>query len=381
MPRSLTTPHLPPTVKVAKVLIRLPFLSSGATMLRDGRAFARIAFGSAAAIAMLSACDASTIGPGTERATHLAVQGTVVTPASRSAAGWHVEGHWELDGTDHGPISIDTTDAEGDFGGVLRIVDGPDSAHVRITATAPDGEVVERALGAVRLGEHDPDTVRITFHARNDEAVFEAYRDDAARLALRAVAPGTAAAERPVEIPDSLTRPYFDALMAVCGLAHPARDSVVELRPIHTNGHPVLRSILVYPAEDTPLMAAWQAGDLHTGVEEVDQLIDQYGLELWRFITIVGPIAVLRSSMRLDAEALAARFRGLPGVESARADAAIGGGRDIVGHRSDGAMVLDYYHRWGDCPAGCIYEHAWTFRVTNGVAEFIESSGDPLDEE
>lgn len=351
---------------------------SGGTMLRSWRSFRTVVFGAATAAAVLNGCNTSTVDPGPERVTYLVVHGTVVTPQAKSATGWHIEGTWELDGSSHGPLSIDTTDAEGGFDGVLAIVDGPDSAHVRITATAPDGEVVERDLGGVRLDEHEPDTVRITFYARDDAAVFEAYRDDAARLALRAVMPDIPATERPVEIPDSLTRPYFEALMAVWELSHPARDSVVDTLRIHTSGHPGLCCILVFPDEGSPLTTAWQAGNVHTGVEEVDRLVDQYGLKLWRFIKIVGPFAALRSSKRLDAEALAARFRGLPGVDRAMVDASIGEGRDIVGHRSEGTLALDYYHRWGDCPAGCIYEHVWTFRVTNGVAEFIGSSGDPL---
>ncbi len=338
-----------------------------------------MALAAGAVLGVLGGCDTSTVAFEQEHATRVAVRGTVVTPSSKSPAGWQVEGYWELEGIEYGPNPIDTTDADGDFDDVLRIVDGPDSARIRLTATAPDGEVVERDLGAVRLGEHDPDTVQITFHARNDEAVFEAYRDVAARLALRATASETPAAERPVLVPDSLTRPYFDALMAVWNLEHPARDSVVELRPVYAGGNPSLCCIMVFPAEASPPMAAWDAGEVHTGVEEIDALVDQYELELRFFITIVGPFAALQSSMRLDTEALAARFLGLAGIESARPDGFVGEGSDIESRLVGGAIVLDYYYRWGDCPAGCTNEHLWTFRVTDGVAEFVGSSGDPVD--
>jgi hypothetical protein len=34
---------------------------------------------------------------------------------------------------------------------------------------------------------------------------------------------------------------------------------------------------------------------------------------------------------------------------------------------------------WGDCPAGCINEHRWTYAVSStGEADLVEESGDPL---
>ena len=36
---------------------------------------------------------------------------------------------------------------------------------------------------------------------------------------------------------------------------------------------------------------------------------------------------------------------------------------------------------WGDCPAGCIDKHVWTYTVTpDGVASLVSESGDPLPE-
>lgn len=35
---------------------------------------------------------------------------------------------------------------------------------------------------------------------------------------------------------------------------------------------------------------------------------------------------------------------------------------------------------WGDCPAGCIDEHVWTFHVGNdGAVELVGESGDPVE--
>jgi hypothetical protein len=33
---------------------------------------------------------------------------------------------------------------------------------------------------------------------------------------------------------------------------------------------------------------------------------------------------------------------------------------------------------WGDCPAGCIYEHFWVFRVEGASVELLEDYGDQV---
>jgi hypothetical protein len=45
----------------------------------------------------------------------------------------------------------------------------------------------------------------------------------------------------------------------------------------------------------------------------------------------------------------------------------------------DGYEVLIRFG-WGDCPAGCINEHRWTYHVSqDGEVELVDERGDPLE--
>lgn len=45
----------------------------------------------------------------------------------------------------------------------------------------------------------------------------------------------------------------------------------------------------------------------------------------------------------------------------------------------DGGYEVVFRVGWGDCPAGCIDEHRWTYRVgADGSIELVAEGGDPL---
>lgn len=212
------------------------------------------------------------------------------------------------------------------------------------------------------------------------EALAEAYSTDAARLAARWLETVVMSPLPPVEIPPAVRDRYLDDLVAVWALEHPARDSVVERFDVHTFPHPPLREILVGVERDSELAAAWRAGRSPTGVAAADDLVDRYGLEVTRFqeSTHTHPWALLRTDRDLNADALALRFRAVPGVAYAESNAVAGDGNDIRVRSEGEATILDYIVGFGDCYAGCIAGHTWTFRVEDGVAEFLGSSGAPL---
>lgn len=213
--------------------------------------------------------------------------------------------------------------------------------------------------------------------ARGPEDLVEAYRIDAARLAVRDVRSRSASPLPPVEVQPAVAAAFQDALLAVRALDHPARDSVTELYEIHTFPEPPLREIIVGLRRGSRLASAWEAGRRRTGEPAADALIDRYGLTLvtYRSYTHSSPWAVLRAAQELDAGALALRFRAVPGVEYAEGNGVVGDGNDIRSRTEEGALILDYSVGFGDCPAGCLGRHTWSFRIRNGVAEFVGSSG------
>jgi hypothetical protein len=51
----------------------------------------------------------------------------------------------------------------------------------------------------------------------------------------------------------------------------------------------------------------------------------------------------------------------------------------IATPRADGGYTIELTIGWGDCPAGCIDRHVWTFEVDEqGAVELISETGDPV---
>jgi len=45
----------------------------------------------------------------------------------------------------------------------------------------------------------------------------------------------------------------------------------------------------------------------------------------------------------------------------------------------DGGYTIELTVGWGDCPAGCINRHVWTFTVAaDGTATLVKESGDEV---
>ncbi len=67
-----------------------------------------------------------------------------------------------------------------------------------------------------------------------------------------------------------------------------------------------------------------------------------------------------------------------PGVENTWVDYMFGDGDAITAAVTDTLSTYTFRHGWGDCPAGCIDEHFWTYQIQNGVVTLISSSGDSI---
>jgi hypothetical protein len=77
--------------------------------------------------------------------------------------------------------------------------------------------------------------------------------------------------------------------------------------------------------------------------------------------------------------ALSERFSHINGVQEAYPGGLVSGRNGISATLGDDFVELRYSFGYGDCPAGCIHRHYWTFRVyEDGRVTFEGESGDPI---
>jgi hypothetical protein len=226
-------------------------------------------------------------------------------------------------------------------------------------------------------GATAPSSFKSTVDDSQVPAVLRAaYREDAARLALRDL---LASGYAEIPIPDEAVLPYYDALVLVYNATVlPARDTVVDVYQIHTFPMPVTRSLLMVVAGDQEWAQRLVHGEVPTGSAEVDGLLDAYALSLDRGHTLTTGelLIVLRSGVALNVAALAPRFVGVPGVHSSQPNGAVGDGSDTRGSTDQSRVLLDYSVGYGDCPAGCIGRRFYHFAAhADGTVEYLGASG------
>jgi hypothetical protein len=206
-----------------------------------------------------------------------------------------------------------------------------------------------------------------------------AYEEDAVRLAIRRLVETSSPAASDVIPPQALVMSLYHALVHVHGASHPVRDSVVDLYRVRTFPDPATREIMVRVNPAYEWAAAWKELNARTGYAAIDSLVDEYDLSVREYYRwSIGDVAVLRAGQPLNAAALATRFAPIPGVIWAERNGAGGDGNDIRARPWGDGWRLDYSVGFGDCPAGCIHRHTWSFGVgKTGVVTFLGRSGPP----
>lgn len=131
------------------------------------------------------------------------------------------------------------------------------------------------------------------------------------------------------------------------------RNDLMAIR----QAYPVVKDIHHFPlwwltgevlAKITPKQIA-QLNASELGPVTARQLIDEWYVV--QFALPYNPIALI--------SLLQSRF----GVVESEANMMLGGGNSISFNPS--SRIYTFSHGWGDCPAGCIYYHYWTFSVSS----------------
>lgn len=211
------------------------------------------------------------------------------------------------------------------------------------------------------------------------DSVRLCYREDAVQLSLRDVHANEEAKKTVVFLPAELIQFYYSGLLHIYQAALlPERDSVTQIYKIHTFPTPEAHSLIVAVDSTEEWTQAWKNNQRFTGNQEVDNLINQYNLELQNYIrSSFLHAAVLYSSSPINTYALALLFMKIKGVGFAEPNGGCCDGSNIYATIHDNYVEYTFSVGHGDCPSGCINRRYWVFQVSyNGNVQFVRSYGD-----
>jgi hypothetical protein len=216
--------------------------------------------------------------------------------------------------------------------------------------------------------------------------MLSVYKNDAYRLTYKRIFELNSTYRDTVKIPADITDSIFKRLALVYNIpASPLRDSVFTVfgntftnyqyaigeDSTHIHGNiPSLRSFDVSVQETEPWAANWLAGNITNTVNsQVNQLMITYGLtaQLAISIPLNGHwIFRIRAVVNYNTSALKNLFNTVSGVVNTSHVYPVGDGCTIDYTRSGNTSFLTYRFKCGDCPAGCLYQRNWYFKITDG---------------
>lgn len=131
------------------------------------------------------------------------------------------------------------------------------------------------------------------------------------------------------------------------------RTNYKQVSHIHTHSMKEIHTEIIVETKAS-WSKAWEKGVRRTGIKEIDDLAETYGLESTGLL--FENLFILKFSNPLKTNELAKLYESFPYVESANPNSMVGDGDDIT--------VLDKGRYWlfvfkegaGDCPSGCIEE-------------------------
>ncbi len=194
------------------------------------------------------------------------------------------------------------------------------------------------------------------------------YEQDIENLALRRMFDVHSGDTSLVVIP-----PYWKDTIAA-GLAAifnatslPERDTIFNIYCIHDHtGGPqrVHQQFIVQVDMSYSWTTAWQNMTALTGNEAIDNLVNEYNLEINNFYNwSTGDYAIVTTDMYINPYALFSQLEAIDGVVYAEPDAIIGGADKIMFTRIPNELIYDFFLEWNDCFDGCDNYRKWSFKV------------------
>lgn len=211
----------------------------------------------------------------------------------------------------------------------------------------------------------------------------KAYRDDAARLALREYNTTTRNEEPQVGLPKERTAYFFELLTKVYLMAE-ADPAIPSIGHIHTLESPPLQNAIVMLEKDASFKDEWLAGRRMTSNLYLNQVMSENNLRVSECREMAsGTMCNITAAQPINVKDLCFILGKIDGIQYAEPDGIAGDGNDIVwGTEGKNHMALKFKIGQGDCPSGCIHNKYWIFYVQeDGTINYMGTRGELPGEE
>lgn len=192
----------------------------------------------------------------------------------------------------------------------------------------------------------------------------KAFKEDAARLAVRELITGTQTGELGADIPQARIDYFYDLLSRIYWMGQ-ENDNVPDVSAIRTFPRPNLQHVMVILDKNSDFKENWSKGVTTTSNLYLNQMISKYRLSIKNYReSAMGPTLILESPMYINTTELGFLLKNIESIRHAEADGMIGDGDNVEwGSDSKNAMALKFSMGEGDCPSGCIHRKQWVFYV------------------
>lgn len=214
------------------------------------------------------------------------------------------------------------------------------------------------------------------------EALREAYRHDAAALAIRELDAGMTDPVSAADIPKNSLEGHYQRFGRLFQYMqkHP---NIPDLSDIHIERRPDLKEVKVTISPDAEFAERWSQGFASTENLYLNQLIAKYKMRVTKFTAAEGanPTVILVAPEHLNTREFARLMKGISGIRNAEPVYEKRTGKNIRAIKlKEGGWLFSFIRGYGNCNPDCEYHTIWEFRVSDDgkTIKYQGQSGDPM---
>jgi len=211
------------------------------------------------------------------------------------------------------------------------------------------------------------------------EQLRDAYRHDAAALAIRDLNAGLTEPVSVADIPREAYENHYKRLGILYAFLQ--KENLPDLSGIHIDKKPDLKSVIVTIAPDAKFRERWMKGFTSTENLYLNQLIAKYDIEIKDYSEASGaPQVRLLSPENINTTEFARLLRGVSGIRGAETIDGKTGGNNIRSNKKPGGeYAISLIRGHGICKPECEFQTSWNFLIQAGTktVTYEGMTGDP----